>query len=52
MTLCCGEKRRYVVLEDNDPVRYKSNKAARAKKDGNLVAMDFPRYSPDLNPLD
>ena len=49
---CRGEKCRYVVLEDNDPVGYKSNKAAQAKKDGNIVAMDFPRYSPDLNPLD
>jgi hypothetical protein len=47
-----GDKKTYVVLEDNDPVGYKSNKAIQAKKENGIVAMHFPRYSPDLNPLD
>ena len=47
-----GEKRTYVVLEDNDPSGYKSNSAKQAKKDVSIVALAFPRYSPDLSPLD
>jgi hypothetical protein len=47
-----GKKAKYIVLEDNDPVGYKSNKAEKAKKDVGIVAMSFPRYSPDLNPMD
>ena len=47
-----GEKKKYVVLEDNDPVGYKSNKAIKAKKELCIDAMSFPRYSPDLNPMD
>ena len=47
-----GEKAKYVVLEDNDPTGYKSNKALEAKRDLGIQAMQFPRYSPDLNPLD
>ena len=47
-----GEKKKYVVLEDNDPVGYKSNKAIKAKGEMGIAAMSFPRYSPDLNPLD
>ena len=47
-----GEKRRYVVLEDNDPVGYKSGKAIDAKKAVGIEALEFPRYSPDLNPMD
>ena len=47
-----GEKKKYVVLEDNDPVGYKSNKAIKAKEEMGIAAMSFPRYSPDLNPLD
>jgi hypothetical protein len=47
-----GEKKKYIVLEDNDPVGYKSNKAIRAKEETGIVALQFPRYSPDLNPLD
>ena len=46
------EKAKYVVLEDNDPTGYKSNKALEAKRDLGIQAMQFPRYSPDLNPLD
>ena len=47
-----GEKPRYNVLEDNDPSGYKSSKAIRAKESLGIVAMQFPRYSPDLNLLD
>ena len=47
-----GEKKKYVVLEDNDPVGYKSNKAIKAKQELCIDAMSFPRYSPDLNPMD
>jgi len=47
-----GEKRKYRVLEDNDPTGYKSNKAIDAKKDLHIEAIHFPTYSPDLNPLD
>ena len=40
------------MLEDNDPVGYKSSKALRAKKELGFKVMPLPRYSPDLNPLD
>ena len=47
-----GQKRSYKVLEDNDPTGYKSKKAVAAKVDLGIKAIVFPRYSPDLNPLD
>ena len=47
-----GAKRSYKVLEDNDPTGYKSNKAIAAKKELGIQPIQFPRYSPDLNPLD
>lgn len=47
-----GQKRHYHVLEDNDPTGYKSRKAQVAKADLGIHAVQFPRYSPDLNPLD
>ena len=47
-----GEKRRYTVLEDNDPSGYKSKKALAAKAECGVVTINLPRYSPDLNPLD
>ena len=47
-----GDKRQYLVLEDNDPTGYKSGKAVAAKERLHIKAMMFPRYSPDLNPLD
>ncbi len=47
-----GQKRRYAILEDNDPTVFKS-KVAIAKKVGlNIQPLEFPTYSPDLNPLD
>lgn len=45
-------KRKYRILEDNDPTGYKSGKAVAVKKKLHIEAVPFPRYSPDLNPLD
>ena len=42
----------FKVLEDNDPVGYKSSKGKRAKKEAGIQTVDLPKYSPDLNPLD
>ena len=47
-----GEKRRYVILEDNDPTGFKSRKGIAAKRAAGIETVKFPKYSPDLNPLD
>lgn len=47
-----GNKAKYNILEDNDPSGYKSNKALAAKEELKIKSDPFPRYSPDLNPLD
>jgi len=47
-----GEKRKYRILEDNDRSGYKSKAAMVAKAAVHIEAIDFPKYSPDLNPLD
>ena len=47
-----GHKRSFAILEDNDPQGYKSAAAQQAKKDASIKPIRFPRYSPDLNPLD
>ena len=47
-----GKKAKSVVLDDNDPTGYKSNKALEAKRKLGIQATRFPKYSPDLNPLD
>ena len=47
-----GAKRRYLVLEDNDPTGFKSNIAVAAKQDAGIETLQFPRRSPDLNPCD
>ena len=47
-----GLKRGYRILEDNDPTGYKSSKALAAKAAKGITTIDFPRYSPELNPLD
>ena len=47
-----GAKRRVTILEDNDPTGYKSNVAKAAKAELGIVPMEFPTYSPDLNPCD
>ena len=47
-----GIKRSYKVLEDNDPRGFKSGRAVAAKREVKIRTLPFPRYSPDLNPLD
>lgn len=47
-----GAKRSYSLIEDNDPTGYKSRKGLAAKRDIKAVAWEYPRHSPDLNPLD
>ena len=42
----------FKILEDNDPTGYKSNKAMAAKKELKINPIEFPAYSPDLNPCD
>ena len=49
---CAGQKRKYLVFEDNDPVGYKSGKGIQAKANVGIKAVPMPQYSPDLNPLD
>ncbi len=47
-----GLKRSHRLLEDSDPTGHKSNKAKAAKVEKNIKTHVFPRYSPDINPLD
>ena len=47
-----GEKRRYDILEDNDPAGYKAAPALAAKAALKIKPIMFPTYSPDLNPCD
>lgn len=49
---CHGELPRYIILEDNDPSGFKSRKGETAKKEAGIKTVPFPKYSPDLNPLD
>ena len=48
----CGARRTYTILEDNDPTGYKSKRAIKAKAELGIDPIQFPTYSPDLNPLD
>ena len=45
-------KRAYTIAEDNDPSGYKSGKGIEAKRAHGIQTVAWPRYSPDLNPLD
>ena len=47
-----GRKRKYLVMEDNDPTGYKSNAAKKAKEEAGIHALEYPQHSPDLNPMD
>jgi hypothetical protein len=47
-----GHKRVYSIIEDNDPSGYKSSKGKEAKRKMNIVPLDWPRYSPDIMPMD
>ena len=45
-------KRRFLILEDNDPSGYKSGLGIAAKKEAKINVLPLPKRSPDLNPLD
>ena len=47
-----GEKDSYLLAEDNDPTGYKSSKALTEKTKLHINTITWPRYSPDLMPLD
>ena len=47
-----GVKSKYLILEDNDPSGYKSRKAVDMKQALNIHCVQWPKYSPDLHPLD
>ena len=45
-------RRRFTILEDNDPTGFKSKKAVKAKEEENLDVLEIPKRSPQLNVLD
>jgi len=45
-------RRKFRILEDNDPVGYKSSLGVAAKKAQKLEVFPIPKRSPDLNVLD
>lgn len=45
-------KRKFLILEDNDPTGYKSKAGLDAKRKEKIGTLDLPKRSPDLNPLD
>ena len=47
-----AQKRKHVVLEDNDPTGFKSTKGEDAKKASKIEVFAIPKRSPDLNVLD
>ena len=47
-----GARRKYCILEDNDPTGNQSAKGRAAKKDAALVVLELPKRSPDLNVMD
>ena len=47
-----GEKASYLIAEDNDPTGYKSAVAVAEKRRLKIRTLQWPRYSPDLMPLD
>ncbi|CAK0909407.1 unnamed protein product [Prorocentrum cordatum] len=49
---CRKGRRAFRILEDNDPTGYKSKKAVDCKMGLKITPIKFPKYSPDLNPLD
>jgi hypothetical protein len=46
------KKKKFLLLEDNDPAGYKSRLGMAAKKEEKIECLSFPKRSPDLNPLD
>lgn len=47
-----GRKASYLIAEDNDPTGYKSGKGNAEKRRQGIKTIEWPRYSPDLMPLD
>ena len=47
-----GSKRRYCIIEDNDPTGNQSAKGRAAKKAASLEVLQLPKRSPDLNVMD
>ena len=47
-----SSRRKFKVLEDNDPAGYKSGKGLTAKATARIESLDLPKRSPDLNVLD
>ena len=45
-------RRRFTVLEDNDPTGFKSKVGVQAKVDSNLDVFEIPKHSPQLIGLD
>ena len=45
-------KRRWILVEDNGPSGFKRGKGQAAKAEQGIKAIAWPKYSPDLNPLD
>ena len=45
-------RRRFTILEDNDPTGFKSKAGVKAKEDSNLDVFEIPKHSPQLNVLD
>ena len=41
-----------MIIEDNDPTGYKSRQAIAAKEALGITTLPWPKYSPELNPLD
>ena len=47
-----GVKASYLLAEDNDPTGIKSGKTVAEKKRLHIKTIPWPRYSPDMMPLD
>ena len=47
-----GNKKKFISLEDNDPTGYRSNLAIAEKATQGIQPIQFPTYSPDINPCD
>ena len=45
-------RKTYLIAEDNDPSGFKSGKGMAAKKAVGIKCIEWPKYSPDLMPLD
>ena len=43
---------KYRILEDSDTTGYKSIAAKEATEESKIRPIPYPRYSPDLNPMD